>query len=382
MTAVYIVSDNVVSPLGWNTRDNFAALLQGRSGVRQQHRGDWSDGPFQASMLDNQALPERFARDIGDDAAWTRFEKMVVLSVTEALRHTSVRLSDPDTVFILSTTKGNIVLLEAGDSSEPGLLLSSPARKVAAFFKNPNTPLVVSHACVSGLAAILLAKRLLETGRYRHAVVAGADEVSRFVWSGFQSFQALSDEPCRPFDSRRKGLNLGEGCATMILSVEPEHATSEPVRVLGGALSNDANHISGPSRTGAELSEAINRALDQSGLRAADVDFISAHGTATLYNDEMEAKAFDLAGLGAVPLNSLKGNFGHTLGAAGLIESVLSIQSLRENTVLPTRGFETLGVSRPVKVCAEALIKPLKICLKTASGFGGCNGAVVFGKGG
>jgi 3-oxoacyl-[acyl-carrier-protein] synthase-1 len=110
------------------------------------------------------------------------------------------------------------------------------------------------------------------------------------------------------------GLNLGEGCATMILSVEPEHATSEPVRVLGGALSNDANHISGPSRTGAELSEAINRALDQSGLRAADVDFISAHGTATLYNDEMEAKAFDLAGLGAVPLNSLKGNFGHTPG--------------------------------------------------------------------
>lgn len=379
MAPVYIISDNVVSPLGWNTRDNFSALLQGRSGVRQHTRNDWSDAPFQASVLDEQSLPEQFARQLAvNGREWTRFEKMLLLSLSEALLHSTVPAKHPDTVFIFSTTKGNIALLEAGNPADPGLLLSSPARKVAAFFKNPHAPLVVSHACVSGVAAILLGKRLLESGRYRHAVITGADEVSRFVWSGFQSFQALSDEPCRPFDSRRKGLNLGEGCATMILSVEP--ASDAQVRVLGGALSNDANHISGPSRSGEELSEAVNRALAQSDLPAGAVDFISAHGTATLYNDEMEAKAFDLSGLNAVPLNSLKGNFGHTLGAAGLIESVLSVQSLRENTVLPTLGFETPGVSRPVNVCARPLHKPLQACLKTASGFGGCNGALVFGK--
>ena len=379
---VYIVSDSVVSPLGFNTPDNFAALLRGQSGVRQQRRGDWSETPFPASMIGDQTLSDKFLAGGFGDGHWTRFEKMLLLSVSDALSQAAVGADDPDTVFIFSTTKGNIALLENGNPANPALLLSNPARKVAAFFKNPNTPLVVSHACVSGVAALLLGKRLLESGRYRHAVVAGADEVTRFVWSGFQSFQALSDEPCRPFDSRRKGLNLGEGAAAMVLSIQPERAAGRMlVRILGGALSNDANHISGPSRTGAELSEAVNRALGQSGLHAADIGFISAHGTATPYNDEMEAKAFDLSGLNNTPLNSLKGHYGHTLGAAGLIETALSAQSLRENTVLPTKGFESLGVSRPVNVCAEPMYHSLEVCLKTASGFGGCNGALVLGKG-
>lgn len=378
---VYIVSDSVVSPLGFNTPGNFAALLRGQSGVRHHLRNDWSQTPFQAAMLDDLTLEEKFLAGSFGNNPWTRFEKMLLLALSDALTQTAVQADDPGTVFVLSTTKGNISLLENSDPADPGLLLSSPARKVAAFFKNPNTPLVVSHACVSGVAALLLGKRLLESGRYRHAVVAGADEVTRFVWSGFQSFQALSDEPCRPFDSRRKGLNLGEAAAAAVLSLEPERAAGRaPVAILAGALSNDANHISGPSRSGAELSEAVNRALARSGLRASDLGFISAHGTATPYNDEMEAKAFDLSGLNDVPLNSLKGCFGHTLGAAGLLESVLSAQSLRENTVLSTRGFETLGVSRTVNVCAQTLRRPLKFCLKTASGFGGCNGALVLGK--
>lgn len=378
---VFIVSDSVVSPLGFNTPGNFAALLRGQSGVRQHLRAAWSETPFQASVLDDQALEEKFLAGGFGAGARTRFEKMLLLSVADSLSQTSVRADDPDTVFILSTTKGNIALLENGNPSNPDLLLNSPARKVAAFFKNPNTPLVVSHACVSGLAALLLGRRLLENGRFRHAVVMGADEVTRFVWSGFQSFQALSDEPCRPFDSRRKGLNLGEAAAAAVLSLEPQRAGQRaPVRILAGALSNDANHISGPSRSGAELSEAVNRALAQSGVRAADIGFISAHGTATPYNDEMEAKAFDLSGLNDVPLNSLKGYFGHTLGAAGLLESVLSAQSLRENTVLPTLGFETPGVSRPVTVCTQPLRHAMEYCLKTASGFGGCNGALVLGK--
>lgn len=379
MSKIFIVADSVVSPLGWTTADNFAALLQGRSGVRQHVRAGWSEKPFQASIVLDAALNDRFNSGKFGESAWTRFEKMLLLAISDALANTSVRPGDPDVIFILSTTKGNIALLENGDASSPGLLLSHPIRKAASWYRNPNMPIVVSHACVSGVSALLLAKRLLETGRYRHAVVAGADEVTRFVWSGFQSFQALSDEPCRPFDYRRKGLNLGEAGAAAVLSVEPERGAA-PIQLMGGALSNDANHISGPSRTGAELSAAIQRAIAGAGLRAAGIGFISAHGTATPYNDEMEAKAFDLAGLNATPLNSLKGAFGHTLGAAGLLESVLSAQSLRENTVLPTPGFEELGVSRPVAVCTSPLHRDLQFCLKTASGFGGCNGAVVLGR--
>ncbi|MCC6460742.1 MAG: hypothetical protein IT260_09760, partial [Saprospiraceae bacterium] len=288
---MFIRSDNITSPLGWTTHQHFEALRQGRSGLRLQERPDWTATPFWAALFDSTALDEAFETRLQPHAGrhWTRFEKMVLLSLSDALQHSPVRLDDPDTIFILSSTKGNVALLEQQSASHPDLRLAHTAAKIAAHWAAPNRPLVVSQACISGLAAILLAKRLLDHGRYRHAVVCGADEISRFIWSGFQSFQALSDEPCRPFDSRRKGLNLGEGCATLIFSATAPDTPG--VRVSGAAISNDANHISGPSRSGAELSQAIGQALEQARWNAGEVDFISAHGTATPYNDEMEAKA-------------------------------------------------------------------------------------------
>jgi 3-oxoacyl-[acyl-carrier-protein] synthase-1 len=195
--------------------------------------------------------------------------------------------------------------------------------------------------------------RLLKAGQYENAVICGADTISKFIVSGFQSFQALSDEICKPFDSSRNGLNLGEGAATVILSTDKKFEGN--IKVKGGSVSNDANHISGPSRTGEELGHAIRQAIGDANILAKDVDFISAHGTATVYNDEMEANAMALAGLQAVPLNSLKGYYGHTLGAAGLIESVVSIQSLKENLMIPTLGFKELGVTSRVNVCASPM---------------------------
>ena len=133
-------------------------------------------------------------------------------------------------------------------------------------------------------------------------------------------------------------------------------------------------------RTGGELHQAIVKALHQAELTPDAVDFISAHGTATIYNDEMEAKAITLSGMQATPLNSLKGFYGHTLGAAGLIESVISMQSMREGVILPTMGFQTAGVSNPLNICRNKENMKLDTCLKTASGFGGCNAALIFTK--
>jgi 3-oxoacyl-[acyl-carrier-protein] synthase-1 len=121
----------------------------------------------------------------------------------------------------------------------------------------------------------------------------------------------------------------------------------------------------------------INKSLAEAGLTPGDIGFISAHGTATLYNDEMEAKAITLAGLQSVPVNSLKAYYGHTLGAAGLIESIVTLQSMREHLVLPSLGFADNGVSMPLNICSSLLHTSLNNCLKTASGFGGCNAAVV-----
>ncbi|MBC7891052.1 MAG: beta-ketoacyl synthase, partial [Sphingobacteriaceae bacterium] len=148
----------------------------------------------------------------------------------------------------------------------------------------------------------------------------------------------------------------------------------------GGAISNDANHISGPSRTGDGLSTAIGGALRAARLSAEVIDFVSAHGTATRHNDEMEAAALTWAGVQAAPVNSLKGYFGHTLGAAGLIETLVSARSLRENRMLPTAGFSQSGVSTPLNIPSTLHLASLRHCLKTASGFGGCNAALVLSK--
>ena len=172
--------------------------------------------------------------------------------------------------------------------------------------------------------------RLIQSGLYDNLIISGSDLITSFIYSGFRSFQAISSRPCKPFDAGRDGISLGEAAATVVLSATKSSGATE---LSGGSVSNDANHISGPSRTGEELWLAIRRALQQSGSNPADIDFISAHGTATRFNDEMEAKAIHLARLEAVPVNSLKGFYGHTLGAAGILESIVTIHSMKENMI-------------------------------------------------
>ena len=158
--------------------------------------------------------------------------------------------------------------------------------------------------------------------------LSGSDVQSRFIISGFQSFKALSDEACRPFDKDRRGLNLGEAAATIIF--KDEVPGPDDWCIVSGAVRNDANHISGPSRTGEGSFRALKAALGDfdPGLLA----MVSVHGTSTPYNDEMEAIAIARAGLDKVPVSCLKGVFGHTMGAAGILETILSMASVDDGT--------------------------------------------------
>lgn len=377
MQQVYVAADNIVGPLGSTTRENFDQVLSGNSGIAQHNNAAYAAAPFYGAITTNEQL-DAFTAHI-NVKGYTRFEKLLAASVQTALEQTAITLTDARTGFIISTTKGNIELLEQQpEGAAPpvaDMQLYTTAKKMAAHFHAANEPLVISSACISGLVAILTGKRLIQSGRYDHVVVTGGDVLTRFVLSGFQSFQAVSAVPCKPFDANRTGVTLGEGAATVILSREKGNALFS----LGaGAISNDANHISGPSRTGEELAAAIQLALKGSGLTTADIGFVSAHGTATLYNDEMEAKALHHAGLAHVPVNSLKGNYGHTLGAAGLVEAIISMHAMKAGVVLPTKGFEVPGVSMPVNVHNTLLQKTSRHFLKTVSGFGGCNAAMVF----
>ena len=376
MTEIFVSSDNIVSPIGLTTAENFEQLKQNITGIKLHDDKVMSDQPFQAALFSD----ENFYSDQSKNN-YTRFEKLLIASIADALAGTAISAADKKTVLIISSTKGNISLLETeapSDALNTRISLNTSAQLVADHFEFVNTPVVISNACISGMLAILTGMRLIQSGQYQHAVVAGADVISKFVLSGFQSFQAVSQLPCRPFDAARDGINLGEGAGTVILT--SNKAYSSGVKASGGSVSNDANHISGPSRTGEELYIAIRKALQASAITANEIGFISAHGTATLFNDEMEAKAIGLAGMQHIPVNSLKGYYGHTLGAAGLIESIISMQSLKEKLLIPTKGFKNMGVSQPVNVCSSLYKSSAQHFLKTASGFGGCNAALVFSK--
>jgi 3-oxoacyl-[acyl-carrier-protein] synthase-1 len=368
MRNVYVVADNIYSPLGRNTGANIESLKQGRSGI-QLHIGNLSPDPYYASLFDPAYRIE--------DESKTFFEQIVIASALDAMQKADIQPADKRTGFILSSTKGNISLIENLKNEtfpEKRIALHTSATVVARELGFNSEPLVVSHACISGLLAMITGMRMIQSGVYDELVITGADLITSFIYSGFRSFQAISQNPCKPFDAARDGISLGEAAATVVLS-----ANKSPGATLlsGGSVSNDANHISGPSRTGEELWLAIRRSLEQSGADAKDIDFISAHGTATRYNDEMEAKAIHLASMEKIPMNSLKGYYGHTLGAAGILESIVTIHSMKENIMFPTLGFSTPGTEKPVNVVKEITKSNLRRTLKTASGFGGCNAAII-----
>lgn len=372
MRKVFIGSSNIITSLGWNTRENLESVLSGRGGIKISRDRQLSDSDFPASLIDSAGLNNRFAELAPPGpGSYTRFEKLVILSLHDTLSQSGIRSDDPETVFILCSTKGNVELLgDLNGFDRDRLMLWKSAELIAHFFGMKQPPLVVSNACISGVVGMILAKRLIRSGKYKRALVCGADVLSKFIVSGFQSFQSLSELPCRPFDKDRDGLSLGEGVGTLLISTEPGG-----IELVEGATSNDANHISGPSRTGEGLLVSIRNTL-QNGT----VDFISAHGTATPYNDDMESIAFSRAGLEQVAANSLKGYFGHTLGAAGTIESIISMEAMKQDTMPGTLGLSETGLARDMNVVDQTRDAEYSTILKTASGFGGCNAAILMRK--
>lgn len=362
---MYFHHYNIVTPLGLDLPTTAHLVLREQSGIaRYPIYGQLTNVCL--SKIGDGALENKYQQLVGREG-FSRLEKMLLLAVVPILHHIKIT---PRTALILSTTKGNISALAKGN---PTPLLSTTAQKIATAIGITTTPIVLSNACVSGAMALSVADSLLKTDSYDSAVVLAGDEISEFVLSGFQSFQAMSAQPCRPYDAQRDGITLGEATAVAYVTRE---ATGAKAQLLGSSSINDANHISGPSRTGEGLYLSVLNALDEAKLRPEQIDLINAHGTGTLYNDEMESNAFMRAGLLSSPLNSYKGYFGHTLGTSGLLETVLTIEFARHKILLKSLNYETLGVSQPINVLKQTQHTEVKHVLKTASGFGGSNTAL------
>jgi 3-oxoacyl-(acyl-carrier-protein) synthase len=376
---ICIVGDNIISSLGMTTEENICAIRQGISGVRQYNDYLGVTEPYAASVVNDLLLASYCNTLHISSEKFTRFERMLMVSIALASEGNRSLLASKRTLFVFSTTKGNVELLDNEPLQEKfgreALFLWHSAKKMAAFYGNPNEPVVVSNACISGVAAQIVAKRFLTTDLYDTAVVVGGDVLSKFVVSGFQSFKAISTSRCKPFDAERCGLNIGEGAGTIIYKKIEAGDDKQYVKLEAGAITNDANHISGPSRTGEGLYLALNQILQNGSHKA--IRFINAHGTATLYNDEMEALAISRAGCLSIPVFSLKAYIGHTLGASGVIETVVSAHALQEGFIPHSLGYEQLGVSLKVNIVTQQeTIIPRGECIKTVSGFGGCNAAI------
>lgn len=378
MKELYLLDDAIVSPLGFSTEENLELVSKNISGLNLHKNKRLAIGELYAGIIETDPLREAFNK-IGSPEKFTKLEQMMLLAVHKVIA-ANPGINITDTALILSTTKGNIdVLEESSPFPKNRIYLTELAKVIKNFFGFTTEPVVVSNACVSGGLALAIAKRLMNAGRFEQGIVVGGDLVSDFVISGFNSFLALSGEPCKPFSADRRGISLGE--AAVAILVTNRNPTGIPVvSLIGEASANDANHISGPSRTAEGLVHSIERAIKQAEISAEQIDYISAHGTATLFNDEMEAVAFNRLDLNEVPLNSFKGYYGHTLGASALLESILTKHSLLQNRLFTSLNYGAHGVSKPLHIIKENRKASLKYALKTASGFGGCNLALIFKK--
>lgn len=394
----------MITPLGEGVGKNFSAILRGESGVTGTTDPRITQSALTAGIIPEEVYVNVRGRLGARAKSLTRTEiltcgclKSLIQSLPQELQ---TALGNGRTGIVVATAKGNISALEGRCGSGPFIpenddkvLFSSMTSCISEFsgVREPDIR-IISNACISGVSAIVAARRMLLVGDYDMVIVVGADTQNRFITSGFASFKSLSQELCRPYDESRCGLNLGEAAGAIALTSMPVRwscgldGESGYVTIDGGAVSDDANHISGPSRTGDGLFFAMRNAMKEAGVNAAGIDLLQMHGTATAYNDEMESKAACLAGVQDVPLQSLKPYFGHTMGASGVIETIIAAAEIQEGIITGTKGYEKSGVRLNVSAFNRLITRNLVMsspagkinhCIKTASGFGGTNAAVL-----
>jgi 3-oxoacyl-[acyl-carrier-protein] synthase I len=375
---INVFTGNCVTPAGFSLSENICSIQNKNLAIKEHSNLEYLPTPFYGAIINEYDLDCQFKQCCFYKASinFSKLEKMMLLSLSDIyLNHK--HFINNRCGLIVSSTKGNIDKISI---SQEDYLLTNLAKKMADSIGITSTPIIISNACVSGVMGISVAKRLIESGKFDHVILTAGDLFSKFVLSGFQSFQSVSEKPCKPYSKYRDGISLGEAAASIIITKDNFNLNKPYFQVVGDSSINDANHISGPSRTGEGLFLSIQNAVNQAQITFDTIDCISSHGTATIFNDEMEAQAFNRLNLENTPLYSLKGFYGHTLGASGLLETIISLAFSEKNIVLPSFGYDEMGTTLPLNISNESRNAEINYLLKTASGFGGANTAIVFKK--
>ena len=375
--AVAIAGCGAITAVGRGVEALRVALWTNASGLRPSTR--FEPPRFQSAVVGTALTDEET-----DDPVFELATEALTEARTEA-RELLAEIPSERIALVLATTKANIEALErlmegrpCSDTARRHLQGDLLAADLAAAHGAKGPVQCVSVACASGLVALQQGARLIQRGAADAALVAGVDHLSAFVVAGFGSLKALDPAGCRPFDRDRCGLSAGEAGAAVVLtraSLAPPNA----VTIRGWSTSNDANHLTGPSRDGSGLAQAIRGALAKADLQPADIDYVNAHGTGTPYNDAMESLAFRAVfGEAGPPVSGSKGMLGHTLGAAGVVETIICLLAMQERLLPGTPRLQNAADGAPAGLLlAPRPVARLTRVLKVNTGFGGINGAII-----
>ncbi len=398
MRRACITGCGALSPVGNDVQSFWDGLLTGRSGIRPIRSFDTSGITITQAGEIKEFHPEQRLSS-SEVAQLERLHQFSLFAAREALEDARLDLAHVDRSgvgVILATTLGGMLI---GEEYQRHQLRGDGAFDVRRLFDFPyyaaanalarrldvRGPVVSpSIACASGTHAVGLALELIRSGHGDRFVVGGVETLCPFVVSGFNCLRATTPEAVRPFDARRSGLLLGEGAAILVVE-EREQARARGARVdvevVGTGLAGDATHMTAPARDGGGAARAMRTALAEAGVAPSAVDFVSAHGTGTVYNDAMEVAAISsVLGEAAarVPVNSIKGAIGHTLAAAGAFEAIMCTRILRTGTIPATCNCEQIDPAcRLDVVIGTPRRHPVRIALSTSSAFAGNNSAIV-----
>ena len=387
---VAVVAAGIVSPLGFGLQEVAQSLRAGRDCVTPVSLFDVEQcrcktaAQVATERLDSAAPKSRRAKRLH------RAAQMMIAALQE------VREQEPGfepELTVVGTTSGGMTFGEEYYRSlqsrgalrrTPSLIANYTPQKAVMDAQEAvgiSAPCqVIANACASGTNAIGHAFDCVRSGRYQRVLTGGYDAISELVFVGFDALQAATPEKCRPFDAQRTGMVLGEGAAILALeNLEAAQARGANIlaEVVGYGLSTDNHHLTQPDPSGSGARSAMQRALDSAGLAPAAIDYINAHGTATPFNDAAEGKA--IAELfGRVPVSSTKSMMGHSLGAAGAIEAVISILALRDQLLPPNINFRGSDPALDLDIVANtARPATVRTVLSNSFGFGGTNASVI-----
>ncbi len=396
---IYVTGMGMISAIGTNVEESLQNLFLAKSGIgdirhlQTRHRDDYVAGEVNLSNAElAQKAPET-------DAVLTRTTTLGLWAVTEALRQANVQRSDVAagirTGFISASTVGGMGRTEryyqdfldhkTTENFLPTHDGADSTEWISSYLGIKDFVTTINTACASSANAIVLAVRMLKSKRLDRVIVGGTDALCRFTFNGFNSLMLLDKEPCRPFDENRRGINLGEGAAYLVLESEElvqKQGKTPLARISGYGVTNDAYHPTASSPLGEGLQASMRGAFATSGLAPASIDYINAHGTGTPNNDLTEGWALRHVFDGHVPaFSSTKAFTGHTLGAAGAIEAVISVLALRHNVLIPNLHFEeSIRDHALVPVTHVEQGYDMQHVLSNASGMGGSCSSIIFSK--